>query len=29
MPHQRVGDVELYYELHDFTDPWQSGPALQ
>jgi 3-oxoadipate enol-lactonase len=27
MPHQRVGDVDLYYELFDFTEPWKAGPA--
>lgn len=26
MPHVRVGDVELYYELVDCTEPWHSGP---
>lgn len=26
MPHVRVGDVELYYELIDCTEPWHSGP---
>jgi pimeloyl-ACP methyl ester carboxylesterase len=26
MPHARVGDVELYYELIDCTEPWRSGP---
>src|SRR5262245_26176726 len=26
MPHVRVGDVELYYELIDCTEPWRSGP---
>jgi 3-oxoadipate enol-lactonase len=25
MPLQRVGDVELYYELIDWTEPWKSG----
>lgn len=30
MPHVRVGDVELYYELVDCTEPWRSGvpPAV-
>ena len=27
MPHQRVGDINLYYELFDFTEPWRAGPA--
>jgi 3-oxoadipate enol-lactonase len=27
MPHMRVGDVELYYELIDYTEPWKAGPA--
>jgi 3-oxoadipate enol-lactonase len=26
MPHARVGEVELYYELVDCTEPWRSGP---
>lgn len=26
MPYVRVGDVELYYELIDCTEPWRSGP---
>ena len=26
MPHVRVGDVELYYELIDCTEPWHSAP---
>src|SRR4029079_7400191 len=26
MPQVRVGDVELYYELVDCTEPWHSGP---
>lgn len=26
MPRARVGDVELYYELIDCTEPWHSGP---
>jgi len=26
MPNVRVGDVELYYELIDCTEPWRSGP---
>jgi 3-oxoadipate enol-lactonase len=26
MPHARVGEVELYYELVDCTEPWHSGP---
>jgi 3-oxoadipate enol-lactonase len=26
MPHVRVGEVELYYELIDCTEPWRSGP---
>jgi pimeloyl-ACP methyl ester carboxylesterase len=26
MPHVRVGEVELYYELADCTEPWHSGP---
>lgn len=25
MPLERVGDVELYYELIDWTEPWKSG----
>lgn len=30
MPHVRVGEVELYYELVDCTEPWRSGapPAV-
>lgn len=30
MPHVRVGDVELYHELVDCTEPWRSGhpPAV-
>ncbi len=27
MPHTRVGEINLYYELHDFTVPWTAGPA--
>jgi 3-oxoadipate enol-lactonase len=27
MPHQRVGEIDLYYELTDFTEPWKAGPA--
>ena len=27
MPHTRVGDIDLYYELVDFTEPWKAGPA--
>src|SRR5262249_5151458 len=27
MPHVRVGDIELYYELIDCTEPWRAGPA--
>jgi 3-oxoadipate enol-lactonase len=27
MPHTRVGDVELYYELTDYTEPWKAGRA--
>jgi len=27
MPFERVGDVDLYYELVDYTEPWKSGPA--
>ena len=27
MPQQRVGDINLYYELTDFTEPWTAGPA--
>jgi pimeloyl-ACP methyl ester carboxylesterase len=26
MPHVRVGDVDLYFELIDCTEPWHSGP---
>jgi len=26
MPHMGVGDIELYYELTDFTEPWKAGP---
>lgn len=26
MPHVRVGDVEIYYELADYTEPWKAGP---
>ena len=26
MPQVRVGDVELYFELIDCTEPWRSGP---
>ena len=26
MAYARVGDVELYYELIDCTEPWRSGP---
>lgn len=26
MPHVRVGDLELYYELIDCTEPWRSAP---
>ena len=26
MPHMHVGDVELYYELLDYTEPWRAGP---
>jgi 3-oxoadipate enol-lactonase len=25
MPRSRVGEVELYYEITDFTEPWRSG----
>ncbi|HVN87950.1 MAG TPA: alpha/beta fold hydrolase [Candidatus Binatia bacterium] len=25
MPTERVGDIELYYELHDFCEPWRAG----
>jgi 3-oxoadipate enol-lactonase len=30
MPHVRVGEVELYYELVDCTEPWRAGapPAV-
>ena len=27
MPHTRVGDIDLNYELVDFTEPWKAGPA--
>jgi 3-oxoadipate enol-lactonase len=27
MPHMRVGDIDLFYELTDFTEPWKAGPA--
>jgi pimeloyl-ACP methyl ester carboxylesterase len=27
MPHMRVGDIDLYYELTDFAEPWMAGPA--
>lgn len=27
MPHARVGEIDLYYELTDFTEPWRAGPA--
>jgi 3-oxoadipate enol-lactonase len=26
MPFVRVGDVDLFYELIDFTEPWKPGP---
>ncbi|MFI5366273.1 MAG: alpha/beta fold hydrolase [Candidatus Binatia bacterium] len=26
MPHARVGDVDLYYEITDCTEPWKAGP---
>jgi pimeloyl-ACP methyl ester carboxylesterase len=26
MPHVRLGDVDLYYELIDCTEPWHSAP---
>lgn len=26
MPHVRLGDVDLYFELIDCTEPWHSGP---
>jgi 3-oxoadipate enol-lactonase len=27
MPHERVGDIDLFYELHDFCEPWRTGRA--
>src|SRR2546422_6843653 len=27
MPHLRAGDVEMYYELMDYAEPWKAGPA--
>jgi 3-oxoadipate enol-lactonase len=27
MPHLRVGEIDLYYELVDYTAPWKAGPA--
>jgi 3-oxoadipate enol-lactonase len=27
MPHSRVGDVDLYYEISDFTEPWRPTRA--
>lgn len=27
MPHIRVGDVELSYQLIDYTEPWKAGPV--
>lgn len=27
MAHARVGDIDLWYELTDFTEPWKSAPA--
>jgi 3-oxoadipate enol-lactonase len=27
MPHSRVADVDLHYELTDFTEPWRPGQA--
>jgi 3-oxoadipate enol-lactonase len=27
MPLQRVGDIELFYEFVDCTEPWTTGPA--
>ncbi len=27
MPHTRVGDVDLYYELIDYTEPWKPSHA--
>ena len=27
MPHVRVGDIELYHELIDYTEPWKPAPA--
>lgn len=26
MPHMRVGDIELFYQLIDYTEPWKAGP---
>ena len=26
MPHARVGDIEMYFELVDYTEPWKAGP---
>ena len=26
MPHVRVGDIELYHELIDYTEPWKPAP---
>lgn len=26
MPAVRLGDVDLYWELIDCTEPWRSGP---
>ncbi len=27
MPHKRVGDIDLFHELIDCTEPWKAGPA--
>jgi 3-oxoadipate enol-lactonase len=27
MPHLHVGDIDLYYELTDYAEPWKAGPA--
>jgi len=27
MPHARVGDIDLFYELVDYAEPWKAAPA--
>jgi pimeloyl-ACP methyl ester carboxylesterase len=27
MPHATVGDIDLFYELTDYTEPWKAGAA--